>query len=104
MTNDSKMDGEGRTGGLATSGNRMGPIDTHRYPSLSPANKKTIHDNSGNENPTNFDSVGYTSPDKKTISQSYPMVDEGVLRCWGLRRYEVGGVEVIGWEVGMEPA
>jgi hypothetical protein len=35
---------------------------------------------------------------------AYPYIDDNVLRIWGLRRYEVGGVEVIGWEVGMEPA
>ena len=62
-----------------TPGISMGPIDTYRSLSLS-------------------------APDKKAFSATYSKVDEGVLRCWGLRRYEVGGVEVIGWEVGMGPA
>lgn len=42
--------------------------------------------------------------DKKAFSSIHPYVDDGVLRCWGLRLFEVGGVQVIGWEVGMEPA
>ena len=73
----------------ATSGNRMGPVDTHRSPCLSPAHKKALS----------------FSPDshKKAfpISHNYPTVDEGVLRIWGLRQFENG---VIGWEVGMGKA
>ena len=69
----------------ATSGNRMGPIDTYRSAPLSSPDKKAFL-------PTN------TLPNQ---SISYPYVDENVLRIWGLRLYENG---VIGWEVGMEPA
>lgn len=41
---------------------------------------------------------------KKSFLSTYPQVDEGVLRCWGMRLVEVGGVQVIGWEVGMGKA
>ena len=74
----------------ATSGFAMGPIDTHRSPHLSLPHKKAL--------------PIFPPSDKKAFSSIYPEVDEGVLRCWGLRRYNVGGVEVIGWEVGMGKA
>ena len=83
------MDSKQADGVQATSGNRMGPIDTYRSLLLSPPHKKALQ----------------FSPDsdKKAfpISHNYPTVDEGVLRIWGLRQFDNG---VIGWEVGMEPA
>jgi hypothetical protein len=75
----------------ATSGIAMGPIDTYRYPLLSFPDKKALSTNDSHNFPPSY-------------KKAYPIVDEGVLRCWGMRRYEVGGVEVIGWEVGMEKA
>lgn len=36
--------------------------------------------------------------EEKSFDEIHPQVDEGVLRIWGLRYFEVGGVRVIGWQ------
>ena len=118
---------------VATSGNPMGPIDTYRSAPLSSPNKRafptdrtrhcfcckyTISEYSYQSSIVRYGNGTLTYPvcpecgyRGKWIADvicgdraPYPIIDEGILRIWGLRRYEVGGAEVIGWEVGMEPA
>ena len=68
-----------------------------------PENKKSYLSSEGS--PLKGLVTGHEAPAwTKEKAEGYPIPPEGVLRIWGLRRYVVNGVEVIGWEVGMDPA
>ncbi len=112
-----------------TPGKPMGPKSTYRLTRVTPTDKKTSEwlEPKGiyiPKEPDNFKAfrngnrIGSSpfrdavesiisappSKNKKRLIDTYPEVDEGVLRCWGMRLVEVGGVQVIGWEVGMGKA